>query len=149
MATQLGVIRNYAVANLEAHHLRAHGSDDANGLVAGDEGELGNELSLMDVLAHEGLVVDLPNPMSRTVQTVPDLCQECQLGSVSLTQGPPEGVYTCSTDTASLHLNQNIVFTKLWQWNRNNRELLGLGVPEELGQPGSSTARKRQEMFGR
>lgn len=51
---------------------------------------------------------------------------------VSLTQDPSEGVYTCSTDTAGLHLDQDIVFTKLWQWNRDNRELLGLGVPEEL-----------------
>lgn len=45
--------------------------------MAGDEGELGNELSLVDVLAHEGLVGDLPMSIPRTVQTVPDLWQQC------------------------------------------------------------------------
>lgn len=54
MAAQLGVICHNAVANLEANHLGTDGSDDADGLVAGDQGELGDELPLVDVLARQG-----------------------------------------------------------------------------------------------
>ena len=46
---------------------------------------------------------------------------------------------TCPADTTSFHLDENIIFTEFWQWHRDNRELLRLGVPEELGQPGISS----------
>lgn len=50
MAAQLGIICHDAVADLEAYRLWADGSDDADGLVARDQGELRDELPFMDML---------------------------------------------------------------------------------------------------
>lgn len=50
MTAKLSVIRYYAVADLEAHNLGALRSYDTNGLVAGDERELGDELALVNML---------------------------------------------------------------------------------------------------
>jgi hypothetical protein len=50
VAAQLRVVCRDAVADLEGSDLGADGGHDADGLMAGDKGELGNELSLVDVL---------------------------------------------------------------------------------------------------
>lgn len=48
VAARLGAVGGDAVADLESRHLGAHGSHDADGLVARDQGELGDELAFMD-----------------------------------------------------------------------------------------------------
>ena len=48
---QLGVIRGHPIADLEPRYLWAHGGNDANRLVAWDQGELGDEFAFVNVLA--------------------------------------------------------------------------------------------------
>ena len=48
-ATQLGVVGTDSFSELEALDVLARGGDDADGLVAGDQGELGQELAFVDV----------------------------------------------------------------------------------------------------
>ena len=52
MAAELGIVSCDAVADLEIGNLGSDGGDDAHGLVAGDQRELGNEFTLVDVLQH-------------------------------------------------------------------------------------------------
>ncbi len=50
MAAELGIVRSNAVPDLEVSHLGADGSDNADCLVARDQGELGDEFALVDML---------------------------------------------------------------------------------------------------
>lgn len=50
MLAKLRVVGSHTVADLEAYHLGTDGRYDTDGLVAGDERELGDELAFMDVL---------------------------------------------------------------------------------------------------
>jgi hypothetical protein len=52
VVAQLRVVCCDAVADLDACHFGAHGGYHADGFVAWDERELGNELSFVDVLCH-------------------------------------------------------------------------------------------------
>jgi hypothetical protein len=46
---ELGVVCTDSFSNLEAFHVLAHGCDDTDGLMAGDERELGQKLSFVDM----------------------------------------------------------------------------------------------------
>jgi hypothetical protein len=50
VAAQLRVVCRDAVADLEGSHLGTDGGHDANSLMTGDERELGDKLSFVDVL---------------------------------------------------------------------------------------------------
>lgn len=54
MAAELRVIGRHSVSGLECRHLWANGGNNANGFVAGDERELGDEFTFVDVLKSSG-----------------------------------------------------------------------------------------------
>ena len=49
LAAQFRVIRNHSFAHFKAFDLGAHSSNNADGFVAWDKGEFGNELALVDM----------------------------------------------------------------------------------------------------
>lgn len=52
MAAELGIVSCDTVADLEIGNLGSDGGNDAHGLVARDQRELGNKFTLVDVLHH-------------------------------------------------------------------------------------------------
>ena len=49
LAAEFGIVRTNPFSDLEAFHVLSQGRDDTDGLMAGDEGKLGEELALVDV----------------------------------------------------------------------------------------------------
>ncbi len=52
MAAELSVVSGDAVANFEVGNLRSDSGDNSHGFVSGNQGKLGNELALVNMLYH-------------------------------------------------------------------------------------------------
>lgn len=107
LVAQLAVVGGDTVANLEALDILADGRNDANCLVARYQGELGDELALVDVL-------------SASVSGGSQLRGTCLISQIS------------AANTASLDLHQDIVVSQRRQRDLDDGPVLGLLISESL-----------------
>ena len=103
---------------------RAHGSDNTNGFMARDQGELGNELALVDVLCKSS--AELRAASNHSAISIPDL-EKCQ-PSLPSSHVPSAYRHTGAANTAGSDLDQDIVLAKLGQRDLDNGVVLGLLV---------------------